>query len=58
MCPQSVLDYVVVHELCHIRHRNHGKEFWEAVESIYPNFKENRKWLRDHTEIIHYFEAE
>ena len=57
MCPQAVLDYVVVHELCHIRHRNHGKGFWEDVERIDPYYKEKRKWLREHAEIIHYFES-
>lgn len=46
--PPKVLDYVVVHELCHFTHMNHSKEFWNMVESIMPEYKIHKKWLRDH----------
>lgn len=46
--PPRVLDYVVVHELCHITHMNHSKEFWNMVASIMPDYKECRTWLKDH----------
>lgn len=46
LAPPNVLDYVVVHELCHRKEMNHSHEFWALVESIMPNYKEYRKWLR------------
>jgi predicted metal-dependent hydrolase len=45
--PPSVLDYVVVHELCHLRHAHHGPRFWAAVEALCPNYQAHRDWLRD-----------
>lgn len=47
MAPPRVLDYVVVHELCHLTHMNHSKDFWNMVESILPDYKEHRKWLKE-----------
>ena len=47
MAPMEVLDYVVVHELCHLKEMNHSKDFWVLVEGILPDYKERRKWLRD-----------
>lgn len=48
LAPPNVLDYVVVHELCHLTHMNHSKEFWDCVSSILPDYKVLRKWLKDH----------
>ncbi len=47
LAPPRVLDYVVVHELCHIHHMNHSKEFWAQVEQIMPDYKVYRKWLKE-----------
>ena len=44
--PPEVLDYVVVHELCHLREFNHGPAFWELVGQVLPNHKELRRALR------------
>lgn len=44
--PQEVMDYVVVHELCHLRHFNHGNEFWALVAEALPNHQELRSALR------------
>jgi len=47
MAPISVMDYVVVHELCHLIHPHHSPHFWEKLQSIIPDFKKRRKWLKD-----------
>lgn len=46
LAPLEVVDYVVVHELVHTVYHNHSKRFWKRVETIMPNYKERRKWLR------------
>ncbi len=51
MCPLNVIDYVIVHELCHIKHMNHSPLFWSEVEKIIPDYRERRKWLRDNQYI-------
>lgn len=47
LAPLNVLDYVVVHELAHLVHLNHSKDFWQLVERYFPDFKACKKWLRD-----------
>jgi hypothetical protein len=46
LAPFEVLDYVVVHELCHLRVPNHSKRFWTLVEKHRPQWREQRDWLR------------
>ena len=46
MAPPEVIDYVVVHELCHLRELNHSRSFWAQVEAILPGYKSTRKWLK------------
>lgn len=48
LAPPAVLDYVIVHELCHLTHMNHSKTFWDAVETILPDYKVHREWLKKH----------
>lgn len=48
LAPPGVLDYVVVHELCHLKHMDHSREFWAAVESVMPDYRERRRWLKEH----------
>ena len=58
--PPAVLDYVVVHELCHLTHMNHSKEFWNMVGSVMPDYKTHKKWLREHGQELtleHYLES-
>lgn len=47
LAPSEVLDYVVVHELCHRREMNHSQAFWKEVETILPDYRERQKWLKD-----------
>ena len=49
LAPPMILDYVVVHELCHLKHMNHSPEFWNAVADIMPDYKIRRKWLKAHS---------
>jgi predicted metal-dependent hydrolase len=46
MAPQTVIDYIVVHELCHFRHRDHSDAFWNEVDKIFPNYRDRKEWLR------------
>ena len=46
--PEEILDYVIVHELCHRKEMNHSKAFWAEVAKVCPDYKKHRKWLKDH----------
>ena len=46
LMPPEVLDYIVVHELCHRKEMNHSPKFWAEVEKILPNYKEQKTWLK------------
>lgn len=46
MMPQDIIDYVVVHEICHLIYFNHSKEFWKRVEEIIPDYVERKKYLK------------
>jgi predicted metal-dependent hydrolase len=48
LAPSEVLDYVVVHELCHRRVPNHSRQFWALVERHRPDWRRQRDWLREH----------
>lgn len=46
MARTDVIDYIVVHEMCHMDHRNHSKYFWKRVAEIMPDYKEKHEWLK------------
>lgn len=46
LAPVSVIDYIVVHELAHLKREDHSLHFWEIVESVIPNYAEKKNWLR------------
>lgn len=46
MAPAGVLDYIIVHEMCHLIHLNHSKDYWKLVSSIMPNYKVLKDWLK------------
>lgn len=47
VAPPEIVDYVVVHELCHLRHHNHGREFWQSVARVLPDYDGRRHWLKE-----------
>lgn len=47
LMPDEILDYVVVHELCHRKEMNHSAAFWAEVAKVMPDYVERRKWLRE-----------
>jgi len=50
--PYKVIDYVVIHEICHLKEMNHSKDFWNLVLIQSPNYKLHRKWLKDNQDIL------
>ncbi len=47
MAPPEIVDYIVVHELAHLRHHNHSARYWNTVRVILPDYKERDKWLKE-----------
>lgn len=52
MAPNRVVDYVVVHELCHLIHHDHSPQFWKEVERVMPDYKEHKEWLRGNAQNL------
>lgn len=46
MAPLTIIDYIVVHELCHLRYRDHSAAFWNEVDKVLPDYRERKEWLR------------
>jgi predicted metal-dependent hydrolase len=46
MAPQSIIDYIVVHELCHFHYLDHSEAFWNEVDKVMPKYAERKDWLR------------
>ena len=48
MAPPTIIDYIIVHELCHFHHLNHTEAFWNEVDKVMPNYRERKEWLKKH----------
>jgi hypothetical protein len=56
LAPPPVLDYLVVHELCHLHELNHGKRFWRLLERAWPGWQEQSRWLNEHERELHEYD--
>jgi len=52
IAPNRIVDYLVVHELCHLQQHNHSPGFWKCVESVFPEYKECREWLKRNGRLL------
>jgi predicted metal-dependent hydrolase len=52
LAPEPVFEYVVVHELCHLRERHHQPPFWRLVGEVLPGYEEQRRWLRANGQLL------
>jgi predicted metal-dependent hydrolase len=50
--PKPVLEYAVVHEMCHLKHRNHEPEFWNLLGSILPDWESRKAWLDENEHLL------
>ncbi len=54
MASFSIIDYILIHELVHIREKNHSKKFWATLESILPDYRKHRVWLRENGHLLEF----
>ena len=54
LAPLPVLDYVLIHELAHLKEQNHAPRFWALVAQLCPEYRELRRWLRDHGQELRF----
>ncbi len=52
MTPPEAIDYIIIHELCHITHMNHSKRFWNLVGKHCPDYKYWRKWFKENSRLL------
>ena len=58
MAPEDVLAYVAAHEVAHLKHMNHSKDFWETVEYLFGSYKKERAWLKQNGPSLHRYKFE
>src|SRR6056300_1637793 len=54
MAPEKIIDYVIIHELCHLIHFNHSRDYWEEVSKKIINYKECREWLKSNQYLFNW----
>ena len=52
MAPISIVDYIVVHELCHLKIKNHSSDFWKLMSLVLPDYQERRDWLKNNAPLL------
>lgn len=53
LAPEAVVDYLVIHEVCHLQHHNHSRAFWTLVERLCPDYRNLRRWLKENGHQLH-----
>lgn len=56
LAPLPVIDYLVAHEVAHLRHRNHGADFWNCVAALCPTAENGRQWLKNNSRSLYVYE--
>ena len=52
LAPEKVIDYLVIHEVCHLEEMNHSPKFWSLVELLDADFKKHQNWLKIHNYLL------
>ena len=52
MAPPAVIDYVILHELAHLKIHNHSSNFWSRVAQLVPDYREHKKWLEQNGHLL------
>ena len=52
LAPDEVIDSIVVHELCHLKHMNHSKRFYAEIEKVLPDYRQHQQWLKENGEFL------
>ena len=52
MANEEIIDYLIIHEMCHMVHKNHSKDYWNLVEKLYPIYKKCDKWLKENGYLL------
>jgi predicted metal-dependent hydrolase len=53
MAPLPVIDYVILHELAHLKIHNHSRQFWARLAELAPDYREHKKWLEKNGYLLH-----
>jgi predicted metal-dependent hydrolase len=56
MAPSAIIDYIIAHELCHLMHADHRAQFWRKVQTVIPDYRLKKDWLKEHSTIINALE--
>ena len=54
MAPEKIINYVIVHELCHLIHFNHSRDFWNSVSDTLPDYKSSEEWLKLNQDLFNW----
>ena len=57
MAPETVIDYLLIHELVHQKKRNHGPDFWKMVKRFSPDYRKHDLWLKEHSFLLDLYRA-
>ena len=52
LAPEDVIDSIVVHELCHLKHMNHSRNFYAEIEKVLPDYRQHQQWLKENGEFL------